>query len=111
MPLSNFPQKIIKFELTAYERPHDAEDLRRTHVPFSGAPHIHPYHAEKIVLVVDPYSTNTLYYEFRTDDITHVEEMPSIVNMDGEVVNMVRLWVKKKSIAIRSMPFVVAETL
>jgi hypothetical protein len=34
-----------------------------------------------------------------------VEERPSIVNLDGETVNMVRIWVKKMSIGLHCSPF------
>lgn len=110
MPLSNFPQSVIRFEIQVYQRPSDEKRLRDTHIAFSGAPQKHPTNAHKIVLVVDPYSDNTFYYEFNTPDISYVEELANIVTMDGEVIPMVRVWVKKKSIAIRSTPFVVEST-
>ena len=111
MPLSNFPQETKEFELQVYQRPKDEQLLRNTHVPFSGAPQKHPYDHDKVILVTDPYSTNTYYYEFKTEDISFVEELTNIVNMDGEVVPMARVWVKKKSIAVRCSPFVVEQTM
>jgi inorganic pyrophosphatase len=110
MPLSNFPQAEMRFELQVYQRPSDEKRLRDTHIAFSGAPQKHPNNPQKICLVVDPYSENTFYYEFNTLDISYVEELANIVTMDGEVVPMARIWVKKKSIAIRSTPFVVEST-
>jgi len=41
------------------------------------------------------------------EDILSVEEQPSIASMEGESVSMVRLWVKKKSIGLQCVPFVV----
>jgi hypothetical protein len=111
MPLSNFPQAVIQFAIQVYQRPKNEKRLRDSHVTFAGAPQQHPYNPEKIILVVDPYSTNTFYYEFFTQDISYVEELANIVNMDGEVIPMARLWVRKNSIAIRSTPFVVADTM
>jgi inorganic pyrophosphatase len=110
MPLSNFPQALIRFELELYHRPSDQKLLRRTHIAFSGTPQKHPTDPEKIILVVDPFSDSTFYYEFNTPDISVVEELTNIVTLDGEVIPMARLWVKKKSIAIRSTPFVVEST-
>ena len=110
MPLSNFPQAGIRFEIQIYQRPSDETRMRDTHIAFSGAPQKHPANPEKIILVVDPYSDNTFYYEFNTEDISFVEELTSIVTIDGEVIPMARIWVKKKSIAIRSTPFVVEST-
>ncbi|MDG4476020.1 inorganic pyrophosphatase Ppa [Thiovibrio frasassiensis] len=110
MPLANFPQAVVCFELQVYHRPSDEKQLRDTHIAFSGAPQKHPTNPKKILLVVDPYSDNTFYYEFNTQDISYVEELANLVTMDGEVIPMARLWIKKKSIAIRSTPFVVEST-
>lgn len=107
MPLSNFPQAEMRFELQVYQRPSDEKRLRNSHIAFSGAPQQHPTNPHKICLFVDPYSENTFYYEFNTQDISYVEELANIVTIDGEVVPMARIWVKKKSVAIRSTPFVV----
>ncbi|MFZ5774424.1 MAG: inorganic pyrophosphatase Ppa [Thermodesulfobacteriota bacterium] len=111
MPLSNFPQAAITFEIQAYQRPKNEKRLRDTHVPFSGAPQKHPHNPEKIILVVDPYSTNTFYYEFNTMDISFVEELANLVNMDGVVVPMARIWIKKGCLAVRCTPFMVANTM
>ncbi|OGQ87767.1 MAG: inorganic pyrophosphatase Ppa [Deltaproteobacteria bacterium RIFOXYD12_FULL_56_24] len=110
MPLSNFPQAVISFEIQVYQRPSDENHLRDTHIAFSGSPQKHPANPQKVILVVDPYSDNTFYYEFDSEDISYVEEQANIVTMDGEVIPMARIWVKKKSIAIRSTPFVVENT-
>ena len=110
MPLANFPQAIVRFEIQVYQRPSDEKRLRDTHIAFSGAPQKHATNPQKICLVVDPYSENTFYYEFFTRDISYVEELANIVTMDGEVIPMARIWVKKKSIAVRSTPFVVENT-
>jgi inorganic pyrophosphatase len=59
---------------------------------------------------VDPFSSNTSYYEFKSKDISYVEELPNIVNLDGETIKMVRIWVKKMSVGILCSPFLVEET-
>ena len=38
-----------------------------------------------------------------------MEKLPNIVNVDGETVNMVRLWVKKMSTGVLCTPFFVEE--
>lgn len=98
-------------ELTKYKPPKDFKKLRKTHVSFSGSPRKHPYDAYKIILVPDPYSLSNHYYEFSTDDISYVEELPSIVNMDEEVIPMVRVWVRKRSIGLRCIPFWVEDLM
>lgn len=111
MPLSNFPQATLRFEIQAYQRPKDEKQLRDTHICFSGAPQKHPHDPHKIFLVVDPYSTNTFYYEFNTRDISYVEELANLVNMDGVVIPMARIWVMRGCRAVRCTPFVVENTM
>jgi inorganic pyrophosphatase len=110
--MSRFPVetgKSTRFEIQAYKKPRDPKAIRDTHVAFSGAPRKHPYDPQKIILVPDPYSTNTFYYEFMTDDITYVEELPSLVDMDGQTVTMARIWVKKMSVGMRCTPFFIED--
>ena len=110
MPTTKQPQEAIKFEIQTYRRPKDRKTLLNRHVAFSGSPQRHPYDREKIILIADPYSTHNFFYEFHKDDIAYVEELPSIVNLKGETVNMVRVWIKKMSIAMRCSPFIVDDT-
>lgn len=100
-------QEAIKFELQMYKRPATIESLRDNNVAFSGSPRKHPYDDEKIILIIDPYSSNPFYYEFNRNDIAYVEELPNIVNLDNETLMMVRVWVVKNSIGVRATPFLV----
>ncbi|UCF93354.1 MAG: inorganic pyrophosphatase Ppa [Desulfobacterales bacterium] len=109
MQITKYPQEAASFQIQAYKRPKDLNTLRAAHVPFSGSPQKHPFDPDKVILVVDPYSTNTFYYEFDTEDISYVEELPNLVNLDGKTVMMVRVWIKKKSIAVRCTPFIVED--
>ncbi len=108
MAIETLLSKAEKIELEEYKRP-KPKNLRETHVPFSGSPLKHPYDIEKIVLLTDPYSSITTYLEFRINDISFVEKLTNIVNIEGEVVTMARVWVKKKSIGISCTPFLVDE--
>ena len=109
MTETGYLKEAEKFEIQAYQRPKDLKTLRENHVAFSGSPKRHPYDSEKVVLVADPYSTQNIYYEFNKIDIYHVEELPNIVNLEGETVTMVRIWIKKMSIGLRCSPFVVED--
>ena len=111
MVISNFLKTTEKFEIQAYKRPKDPKELRKTHVAFSGSPQKHPADSHRIILVTDPYSTNTIYYEFMKKDISYVEELPNLVGPDGDTVLVVRVWVKKRSIAVRSSAFIVDDTI
>jgi hypothetical protein len=84
------PGKSKKFEIQAYKR--------------------HPYEPEKVILIPDPFSTHTFYYEFEAEDISYVEELPSLVDIEGKTISMARIWVEKKSIGLRCSPFVVEDT-
>jgi inorganic pyrophosphatase len=110
MSITSLLQKASKFEIQVFKKkPKDFEDLRKLYVAFSGAPLKHPYDAKKVILVVDPYSGNAFYYEFRIEDILFFEELPNIVNQEGESLTMARLWVKKKTVGIRCTPFIVED--
>jgi inorganic pyrophosphatase len=86
-------------------------DYSKGHVAFSGAPKKHPYDKEKIILILDPWSSHTMFYEFRIADIAHVDELPQMVTASGESLTMVRIWVKKGSFGVRYEPFVVEDTV
>jgi hypothetical protein len=105
----SYPQEATKFSIQAYERPKSLKALRQTHVSFSGSPRKHPYDSKKVILIADPFSTSTFYYEFSMDDISYVEELPNLVNLDGDAITMVRIWIKKMSIALRCSPFIVED--
>lgn len=110
MTTSLLIKETVKLEIEAFKRPKEIERLKATHSSFSGAPRKHWYDPFKVILVCDPFSRATFYYEFRVDDIAFVQELPNLVSPDEEVIPMVRVWVKKRSIAVRCTPFIVGET-
>ena len=110
MTLERYPQEALKFQIQAYKKPKDLNILTKTHVSFSGSPRKHPYDSDRVILIADPFSTNNLYYEFNKDDVSYVEELPNLVNLDGDTIAIVRIWVKKLSVGIRCSPFIVEDT-
>ena len=110
MPITKFLQETKKFEMQIYREPKNLNDMTKTHIPFSGSPQKHPHDSNKILLLTDPYSSNTSYYEFNTKDISYVQELPSIVNIKEETVTMTRVWVKKMSVGVRCAPFIIDDT-
>ncbi len=94
-----------KFEIQAYRKSGDMD--KKNHVPFSGSPRKHPWDPEKIILIADPFTANTFFYEFKIKDIGFAEELSSMTNIEGDSVSMVRIWIKKQSVAIQCSPFVV----
>ena len=109
MPMTRHLQASEKFEIQKYKQPKDIATLLRTHVAFSGFPR-KAKESGKIILVADPFSSNTFYYEFNTEDISYAEELPSLTSPTGKTITMARIWVKKMSIGIRSFPFRVEDT-
>lgn len=96
------------FNLARYE-PHP--DLDHDCIPFVGAPRKHPYDEEKILLVIDPFSSHTAFYEFLIRDIQYVEKIPSIATDGGENLAMMKLWVRKGSLGVKFLPFEVADPI
>jgi inorganic pyrophosphatase len=103
-------EKSHRFEIQAYKKPKNIKSLRETHVPFAGSPQKHPHDPKKVVLVADPYSTSPFYYEFRLKDIAYAEELPSLVDLEGNTLTMVRIWIQKGAFGLRCTPFLVEET-
>ena len=108
MPIEKLLEHTEKFEIDAYRR---QPDFITNHISFTGTPEKHPCDADKIILIIDPLSANISYYEFATADIKGVEEMPSLVTMEGESIRVIRIWVRKGSIGVRSTPFIVEDTV
>ena len=92
--------------------PYDSTvDLPRECIAFSGAPRKHPYDDSKLLLIIDPFSKHTAFYEFRISDISAVEDLPSIGTDSGENLTMVRIWVRRGSLGVRFEPFEVDDPL
>jgi len=110
MPLRNFPEEIKEFAIQVYQKPKNEKKLNETHVAYTGTPQKHYKDPDKVILVVDPYSSNVSYYEFHSADISFVEELQTIVDVKGQTIPIMRVWVKKKAYAVRCIPFMVADT-
>ncbi len=111
MSITSFLQRADKFEIQKYRPPADRRQLSQNHIAYSGSPFKHPHDPEKIILIADPFSQHTFYYEFNLEDVYFAEDLPSIVTLEDESLNMVRLWVRKGSLAVRCTPFQVSNTL
>ena len=62
-------------------RPHI--NLEKEAVAFTGAPRKHPYDEEKMLLILDPFSANTMFYEFNMENILHVDDMPNVATEEA----------------------------
>ena len=80
-------------------------------IAFEGAPKKHPYDPDKLLLVIEPFSNKTSFYEFCVKDIRHAENLPSMVTDTGSNLFMAKIWVVKGAVGIRYEPFEVGDTL
>ena len=74
-------------------------------VSFKGSPRKHPYDSEKLILIANPFSAHTFFYEFLIKDIIHYDELPSLVTDSGDTAPIVRIWVLRGTIGIEYTPF------
>lgn len=107
--VSRWINRAQRFDVQAYKPPRDPRSLKDTHVAYSGALFKHPHDDTLALLVTDPGGGNATWLEFRVNDISFVESLPNIAGPDGDVVFMVRIWVKKMSVGIRHTPFLVED--
>ena len=80
-------------------------ELDKEAVAFTAAPRKHPYDEKKILLIKDPFSSDTVFYEFNLEDILQVDPMPNLGTDSGRNIKMARIWVKKGSLGLRYEPF------
>ncbi len=104
---THFLKETKKLELVKFERAIDETLLKEAYLPFSGSLRQHPYDIDKVILLSEPHGNNITYYEFKNEDIGFVKKQANIVNLDGEDIAMVMIWIKKSSIGIRCTPFLV----
>ena len=94
---------IIKYDKT--------DDFVEKAVSFKGSPRKHPYDNEKLMLIANPFSSDTFFYEFLVKDIIHYDELPSMVTDAGEALPIVRIWVLKGTIGMKYTPFEVDDPI
>jgi len=86
-------------------------ETRKNAMSFIGAIRKHPYDNKKLLLITDPFSSDTEFYEFRISDVVCYEEQPNIATDTGENLFMAKIWIQKGSLGIQYHPFEVAEEL
>ncbi len=96
------------YEIKKYDK---RPDLLKEAVPFTGVVKKHPYDTEKLLLITEPFSSETGFYEFLLQDVLSYEEMPSISTESGESLFTMKLWIRKGSMGVQYHPFEVDEEL
>ncbi|MEW5814537.1 MAG: hypothetical protein AB1798_03950 [Spirochaetota bacterium] len=108
MSMKKYLETLPFFEITKYD---SHRKIPADCVSFQGSPRKHPYDNEKMVLILEPFSSNTIFFEFYIKDIVSIEETPSIATESGQSLKMFKIWVKKGSFGLKYEPFEVADTL
>lgn len=80
---------------------------RKNSVSFDGTLRRHPYDEAKFLLVTLDIGKGSSFYEFKTEDIRHIEMRPQIVLENGESIEQVRIWMRQSCFGIEMRPFVV----
>ena len=107
MPMDQFLRLQEKYDIQVFDGKQDIGTMKDNHVCFTGTPRKHPDREDMIILVSDMFSTQPTYLEFQLEDISYVERLSNEVNEDGDTAATARIWVKKGSLAVRCIPFVV----
>ncbi len=82
-------------------------DLKQDSEAFEGSPKRHPSRENVIMLIQNPFDEKKVFYEFYMDTISSIEEIGTLSSDEGENAYMIRLWVKKGNLAIKSETFIV----
>ncbi len=101
--LINIPKRVLEL----YSNP---ENLHKEAVPFVGHLRKHSQEEQKIFLRLDPLLQSSALLEFNKSDVLYAEDFKTI-GAEGEPVSfrLVKIWVRKKAVAIRLEPFVVED--
>jgi hypothetical protein len=115
MDFTELLEEEPQFEIIRYKSgaPQDA-------VAFTGTLRKHPYDPDKCLLLADssaaqasaaPAGFTPAILEFRKADVLGMEELPSPVDESGHSRQVLRLWIRRGSLALRYEPFEVDEPL
>jgi inorganic pyrophosphatase len=96
------------FELERFAR---SQVCSETHVAFIGVANKHRDSEERMVLACGVDSGAPTFLDFSLQDIDRMESIETIVTLDGRGVPLVRIWVRKGSLAFRYLPFVVEDVM
>lgn len=93
----------IYYDLQVYR---GEQNLEMVATFFEGSLRAH-YNPHLVWLMCDPLVRNGEILEFRLEDLVLVEEQHAVTRPDGITVEMVKVWVKKGSYAMRMQPILV----
>lgn len=77
-------------------------------VNYFGSVRTHPYDNRKIVIVPYPYKGSQGIYEFNKEDVLYAENTSEVVNEDGDILTVMRVFIRKGAHAVNLRPFTVS---
>jgi len=95
------------FPITKYNYSNFSKD---NCVAFTGSAIQHPNNKDKFILISNPLSDHTHFYEFSKADVVSIEDLSNILSKNGESIHLTKIWIKAGVIALRYEPFVVGKT-
>lgn len=81
------------------------DEYRGKSTTYDGAARKHPYDKDRLLLVPSPLEHLNVIYDFQINDILHAEPLRSLVTEKGESLQIVRLWIRYGSVALKMEPF------
>lgn len=87
----------------------DTEKLHKEAIPYVGCPRKNEAEPSKIYLNPSPFMNHSSLLEFKIEDIIFIEDFETVSSADGLPTPLVKIWVKKGSIALKLDYFVVQE--
>lgn len=74
---------------------------------FEGSPKRHPTNENILILILNPFDEDKMFYEFYLESISAIEEIGTVTSENNNSAYLVRIWVKKGTVAVRSETFIV----
>lgn len=108
MSITKYIETQPLYDITKYK---STVDYANTAISFTGSARKHPYDQEKFLLISEPFTSHTVFYEFRIKDIIHYDDLPGIATDSGENLLMIRLWINKGSLGLKYEPFEVDDPI
>jgi hypothetical protein len=75
--------------------------------PFEGSPKRHPSNENILILIANPFEENKQFFEFHMDTIGAIEEIGTLTSENSQSAYLIRVWVKKDTMAVKSETFTV----
>lgn len=101
--MEKYLEKLNIKEIKEY----NIEEASLNAICFYGSLFKNPGVKNKILLTPILFLKKNIFYEFNINDIIKIEEIEKITDSSGNLLTIVKLWIKKGAKAIKHEPFIV----